>query len=50
MSPPYQTSLPNPPLWVVTESWFEFPESNSKFRLAIYSIYGSVSFHVTLSI
>ena len=30
--------------------WFEFPESYSKFPLAIYFIYGNVSFHVTVSI
>ena len=29
---------------------FEFPETYSKFLLAIYFTYGNVSFHVTLSI
>ena len=31
-------------------SWFEFPESFSKFPLAIYFTYGNVCFQVTLSI
>ena len=43
-------SLPISPLQVDTESLFEFLESYSKFPLAIYFIYGNVSFHVTLSI
>ena len=43
-------SLPIPPLQVDTESLFEFPESYSKFPLAIYITYGIISFHVTLSI
>ena len=30
--------------------WFEFPESYSKFPLALYFAYGNVSFHVTVSI
>ena len=50
MSPPTWTSLPIPPLQVVTESWFEFPESYSKFPLAIYLTHGKVCFHVSLSI
>ena len=41
--------LPLPPLWIVTEPPFEFPESFSKFPLAVYFTYGIVSFHVTLS-
>ena len=43
-------SLPIPPLLVVTEPLFGFPESHSKFSLAIYFTYGNVSFHVTASI
>ena len=35
---------------VYTEPLFEFPQSYSKFPLAIYFAYGNVSFHVTLSI
>ena len=35
---------------VYTEPLFEFPQSCSKFLLAIYFAYGNVSFHVTLSI
>ena len=31
-----------PPLYVATEPWFEFPESYSKFPLAIYFTYGSL--------
>ena len=42
--------LPIPPLQVDTEPLFEFPESYSKFQLAIYFTYGNVSFHVTLFI
>ena len=34
-------SLPIPLLWVVTEPLFEFPESYSKFLLAIYFTYGN---------
>ena len=41
-------SLPIPYFWIVTGSLFEFPESYSKFPLAIYFTYGIVSFHVTL--
>ena len=44
------TSCPFPPLKVVTEPQFEFPESYSKFPLALYFTYGNVNFHVTLSI
>ena len=44
------TSLPIPPLKVVTEMWFEFPESYSKFLLATYFTYGNTCFHVTFSI
>ena len=43
-------SCPISLLWVVIEHLFEFPESYNKFPLAIYFIYGIVSFHVTLSI
>ena len=46
----WPTSQPFPPLDVVTEPWFEFPESYSKFPLALYFTYGNVSFHVTLFI
>ena len=35
MPPPCSTSHPIPPLYVVTEPEFEFPESHSKFPLAI---------------
>ena len=42
-------SLPTPPFQIVTELLFEFPQSYSKFPLSIYFTYGSVSFHVTLS-
>ena len=42
--PPHHTLLD------ITEPLFEFPESYSEFPLAIYFTYGSVSFHVTLSI
>ena len=38
---------PTPPGWYRAS---EFPETYSKFPLAIYFIYGNVSFHVTLSI
>ena len=37
-------------LQVVTEPQFEFPESYSKFTLAVYFTYGNVCFHVTLTI
>ena len=54
MSPPSWPSLllpshPIPPLYVVTERWFEFPESYSKFPLALYFTYGNISFHVQFS-
>ena len=42
-------SLPIPPLQVDTEPLFEFPETYSKFPLAIYFTHGNISFHVTLS-
>ena len=45
MSPPSRTSLPShliPPLCVVSESQFEFPESHRKFPVAIYFTYSSV--------
>ena len=35
-------SHPIPPLQIITVLWFEFPESYTKFPLAIYSSYGSV--------
>ena len=34
----------------ITEPLFDFPETYSKFPLAVYFTYGNVSFHVTLSI
>ena len=43
-------SLPISPLKLNTEPLFEFPESYSKFPLAIYFAYGNESFHVTVSI
>ena len=39
------SSLPIPPFLVVTELWFEFPESYSKFPLTVYFTYGSLSLH-----
>ena len=52
MSPPSWTSLlplsPSYPSKVVIEPMFEFPESYSKFPLALYFTYGNVCFHVTL--
>ena len=36
------TPLPIPTIYVVTEPWFEFLESFSKFPLAIYLTYGNV--------
>ena len=41
---------PHPTLQPVKEPLFEFPESYSKFPLAIYFTYGIVNFYVTLSI
>ena len=41
MSPPCETFSHSHPK-VVTEPWFEFPESYSKFPLAIYFTYGGV--------
>ena len=43
-------SLPISPLWVDTETPFEFPKPYSKFLLPIYFTYGNTSFHVILSI
>ena len=40
----------SPPLLVAMEPWCEFPESYSKFPMAIYFTYGNVCFHVTFSI
>ena len=52
-TPPFWTSLPSlspsHPSRLI-ESLFEFPELYSKYLLAIYFTYGSVSFCVTLSI
>ena len=42
--------LPIPPLQVDTENLFEFPETYSKFLLAIYFTYGDVTFPVTFSV
>ena len=53
MSPSFRTSLPYPSpstLQSVTEPLFEFPESHSKFPLAIYFTYSNVNFYVTVSI
>ena len=41
---PPSCSCPIPPLEVVAESWFEFPESYTKFPLAICFIFGSECF------
>ena len=41
------TSLPIPPFSVVTEPLFEFPESYSKFPLAIYFTYGIINFYTS---
>ena len=41
---------PHPTLQPVTEPLFEFPESYSKFPLALCFTYGIVNFRVTLSI
>ena len=41
---------PHSTFQVVTEPQFEFPESYSKFPLAIYFTFGNVYFHVTLFI
>ena len=50
----FQTSLPSPslshPSRLIQSSCLSFPETQSKFPLAIYFTYGNVSFHVTLSI
>ena len=42
--------LPHPTLQPVTERLFEYPESHSKFPLAICYTHGIVNFYVTLSI
>ena len=42
--------LPILPFQIITEPLFEFPESYSKFPLAIYFARGIVNLHVTLSI
>ena len=44
------TLPPTSLLYADTEPLFEFPETHSKFPLAIYFTYGNVGFHVTLSI
>ena len=49
MSPPSHPP-PHPTLQPVTEPLLAFPESHSKFPMAVYFIYGIVNFHVTLSI
>jgi len=49
MSPPFLTSL-SPPSPSHSRPGFEFPESYSKFTLAIYFIYHTISFYVSLSI
>ena len=49
MSPPSHFP-PHPSLQPVTKPLFEFPESYSKFPLAICFTYGIVNFYVTLSI
>ena len=41
---------PTPPLWVVTELRFEFPESHSKFPLAVYFTHDNVCFQASLSV
>ena len=52
---PSLLNLPSPhlppvlPLSVVTEPHFEFPESYSKFPLALYFTYGYACCHVTVS-
>ena len=53
ISPPFWNSLPSPsilPLYIDIEPLFEFPGPYNKFPLAIYFIYGNISFNVTLSI
>ena len=56
MSPPPDPPLPpeppspSHPSRFFTELLFEFPESYSKFPLAGYFTYGTVNFHVTVSI
>ena len=46
--PPISLCIPS--LQVVTEPWFEVPESHSKFPLATYFTYGNVYFNVILSV
>ena len=52
MSPPFPTSLPSPssPHPSACHRAPEFPESYSKFPLAIYFTYGIINFYVTFSI
>ena len=38
----HDSAIPIPPPQVVTEPQFEFPESYSKFPLAVYFIYGNI--------
>ena len=45
LEPPSHVS----PLWVVTEHWFELPESHSKFPLAFHFTYGSAYVFILLS-
>ena len=49
-SGPPSDFTPHPTLQPVTEPLFEFPESYSKFPLAIYFTYDIVNFYITLSI
>ena len=44
------TSPPIPPIEVVTELRFDFPEPYSKFPIGYLFTYSNVSFHVTVSI
>ena len=52
MSPPFCSLPPPSPSHPsrLLQNPFEFPESHSKFPLAIYFTYGNICFHVTLSI
>ena len=50
MSPPSRPSLPSPSPPHPSEPLFEFPESYSKFPLAICFTHGIVNLYVTLSI
>ena len=49
---PLPVKAPSPfhPSSLIQSLCFEFPEPYRKFPLAIYFIYGNVSFHVTLSL